>query len=68
MTTLMRMKNGKPVEYVNSQYIPAFLFLPVDILVLLPRDLQTLSRSVQDLLHDPKTIATVEATCFGPGS
>ena len=67
MTTLTRMKNGKPVEYVNSQYIPAFLFLPVDILVLLPRELQTLSRSVQDLLHDPKTIATVESYVFWSG-
>lgn len=67
MTTLTRMKNGKPVEYVNSQYIPAFLFLPVDILVLLPRELQTLSRSVQDLLHDPKTIATVESFVFWSG-
>lgn len=67
MTTLTRMENGKPVEYVNSQYIPAFLFLPVDILVLLPRELQTLSRSVQDLLHDPKTIATVESYVFWSG-
>ena len=59
-----RLENGKIVEYVNSELIPGFLFLPMEILECFPPEAMRISRRVQDLLWDPKTIATVESSFF----
>ena len=64
MTTLLRIQNGKPVEYINSQYIPAFLFLPVEIMACEPEEFRTIPRNIQQLMRDPKTIARVESKVF----
>ena len=59
-----RLENGKIVEYVNSELIPGFLFLPMEILECFPPEAMRISRRVQDLLWDPKTIAIVESSFF----
>ena len=59
-----RLENGKIVEYVNSELIPGFLFLPMEILECFPPEAMRISRRVQDLLWDPKTISTVESSFF----
>ena len=64
MTTLLRILNDEPVEYRNSQYIPAFLFLPAEIMACEPIEFRSISRNVQKLLRDPKTIAQVESDVF----
>ena len=64
MKTLKRRENGKIVEYVNSELIPGFLFLPMEILECFPPEAMRISRRVQDLLWDPKTIAIVESSFF----
>ena len=64
MKRLKRRENGKIVEYVNSELIPGFLFLPMEILECFPPEAMRISRRVQDLLWDPKTIAIVESSFF----
>lgn len=64
MTALQRLRDGEPVEYVNSQYIPAFLFLPQEIMDCEPIEFRRVSRNVQKLLRDPVTIAQVESEAF----
>ena len=64
MTTLTRIENGKEVEYVNSELIPGFLCLPIEIMECFPPEAMRISRNVQDLLYDPKTIAIVESSFF----
>lgn len=63
-TLKKRDANGKIVEYVNSELIPGFLFLPMEILECFPPEAMRISRRVQDLLWDPKTIAIVESSFF----
>ena len=63
-TLKKRNANGKIVEYVNSELIPGFLFLPMEILECFPPEAMRISRRVQDLLWDPKTIAIVESSFF----
>ena len=64
MTTLLRLQNNEPVEYRNSEYIPAFLFLPAEIMACEPVEFRSISRNVQKLLRDPKTIVQVESDVF----
>ena len=64
MTTLLRIQDGKIVEYINSHYIPAFLFLPVEIMGCLPVEFRTIPRNTQMLMCDPETIAKVESDVF----
>ena len=64
MTALQRLKNGEPTRYINSQYIPAFLFLPQEIMDCEPIEFRRISRNVQKLLRDPVTIAQVENEAF----
>ena len=64
MKRIKRRENGKIVEYVNSELIPGFLFLPMEILECFPPEAMRISRRVQDLLWDPKTIAIVESSFF----
>ena len=65
MTTLQRLRDGEPVEYINSQYIPAFLFLPKEIMDCEPIEFRRVSRNIQRLLRDPVTIAQVESVPAG---
>lgn len=64
MRALKREVNGRAVEYVNSELIPGFLFLPVEIMECFPPAAMRISRRVYDLLYDPQTIATVESSLF----
>ena len=64
MTTLLRIQDGKAVEYINSQYIPAFLFLPAEIMACEPEEFRTIPREIQKLMRDPETIAQVESKVF----
>ena len=64
MTALQRLRDGELVEYTNSQYIPAFLFLPQEIMDCEPIEFRRVSRNVQKLLRDPVTIAQVESEAF----
>ena len=64
MRAITRMVNGKEVPYINSEMIPGFLFLPIEVMECFPLEVQRISRRIQDLLYDPKTIAIVESSLF----
>ncbi len=64
MRGITRMENGKEVEYVNSELIPGFLYLPREVMDCFPTEVRNLSRRIPDLLYDQKTIAVVESSLF----
>ena len=64
MRGITRMENGKEVEYVNSELIPGFLYLPREVMDCFPTEVRNLSRRIPDLLYDPKSIAVVESSLF----
>ncbi len=63
MPILMKRLDGTQTPYKNSEYIPAYLFLPAAILDRCPQELQ-LPRTVRSYFHDRNVISTVESDLF----
>ena len=63
MPILMKRLDGTQTPYKNSEYIPAYLFLPAAILDRCPQELQ-LPRTVASYFHDWNVISTVESNLF----
>ena len=63
MPILMKRLDGTQTPYKNSEYIPAYLFLPAAILDRCPQELQ-LPRTVRSYFHDRNVISSVESDLF----
>lgn len=64
MRDLIRYENGEPRIYENSEYIPAYLMLPVEIVAMAPKHIMLLPRTARELLTDPQAIRVVEDKSF----
>ena len=63
MPILLKRLDGTQTPYKNSEYIPAYLFLPAAILDRCPQELH-LPRTVRSYFHDRNVISTVESDLF----
>ena len=64
MRDLVLYENDEPHVYENSEYIPAYLMLPVEIIAMAPKHIMLLPRTLNGLLTDPRAIRTVEDKSF----
>ena len=63
MPILMKRLDGTQTPYKNSEYIPAYLFLPAAILDRCPQE-PHLPRTVASYFHDWNVISVVESDLF----
>ena len=63
MPILMKRLDGTQTPYKNSEFIPAYLFLPAIILEQCPKELR-LPRTVRSYFHDRSVISVVESDLF----
>ena len=63
MPIVMKRLDGTQTPYKNSEFIPAYLFLPATILEQCPKELR-LPRTVRSYFHDRKVISVVESDLF----
>lgn len=63
MPILMKRLDGTQTPYKNSEFIPAYLFLPATILEQCPEELR-LPRTVRSYFHDRSVISVVESDLF----
>ena len=63
MPILMKRLDGTQTPYKNSEFIPAYLFLPATILEQCPKELR-LPRTVRSYFHDRNVISVVESDLF----
>ncbi len=61
---IMREKNGKFIPYRNAELIPAFLFIPKELLDQADEKLQSLPRTLREFMYDKNTIRIVESDLF----
>ena len=59
----MKRLDGSQTPYKNSEFIPAYLFLPATILEQCPKELR-LPRTVRSYFHDRSVISVVESDLF----
>ena len=64
MRDLIRYENGEPRVYENSEYIPAYLMLPVELVAMAPKHIMLLPRTARALLNDPQAIRVIEDKSF----
>ena len=64
MPVHLKRKNGEVTPYKNSEYIPAFYFIPKEAMTKLPKELQELPRNPWFIFRDWDTIKIVESDLF----
>lgn len=64
MPVMMKRKNGEITSYRNSEFIPAYYFIPKSILQKCGTELNELPRNPYQLKKDWDAIATVESDLF----
>ena len=64
MRDLVLYENNEPHVYENSEYIPAYLMLPMEIVAMAPKHIMLLPRTLNGLLTDPQAIRTIEDKSF----
>lgn len=60
----LKRKNGEVTPYKNSEFIPAYYFIPKEAMTKLPRELQELPRNPWFIFRDWDAIAVVESDLF----
>lgn len=60
----LKRKNGEVTPFKNSEYIPAFYFLPKELMDKVPKELQDLPRNPWFIFRDWKAIEVVESDLF----
>lgn len=64
MPVHLKRKNGEVTPYKNSEYIPAFYFIPKEAMTKLPKELQELPRNPWFIFRDWDAIKIVESDLF----
>lgn len=64
MAIKIECNKGEFSEYRNSEYLPAFFFIPKEILAKCGNELNSISRNAQQLMRDPEAIAMIESDLF----
>ncbi len=64
MPIRLKRRNGEETAYRNSEYIPAFYYLPESILRRCDAEIRNLPRHPWQLFHDWNAIAMVESDYF----
>ena len=64
MPILMKRRDGTITPYRNSEFIPAYLFIPEAILERCPQELRRFPRHLGKLFGDRNTIKIVESDLF----
>ena len=64
MPVHLKRKNGEVTPYKNSEYIPAFYFIPKEAMTKLPKELRELPRNPWFILRDWDAIKIVESDLF----
>ena len=60
----LKRKNGEVTPYKNSEFIPAYYFIPKEAMTKLPRELRELPRNPWFIFRDWDAIAVVESDLF----
>ena len=61
---LMKRKDGTITPYRNAEFIPAYLFIPEEIIQKCPQELKRLPRQVGRFFRDWNTIEIIESDLF----
>ena len=64
MPVHLKRKNGEVTPYKNSEYIPAFYFIPKEAMTKLPKELRELPRNPWFIFRDWDAIKIVESDLF----
>ena len=64
MPVHLKRKNGEVTPYKNSEYIPAFYFIPKEAMTKLPKELKELPRNPWFIFRDWDAIKIVESDLF----
>lgn len=64
MPVHLKRKNGEVTPYKNSEYIPAYYFIPKEAMTKLPKELRELPRNPWFIFRDWDAIKIVESDLF----
>ena len=64
MPILMKRKDGTITPYRNAEFIPAYLFIPEEIIQKCPQEIKRLPRQVGRFFRDWNTIEIIESDLF----
>lgn len=64
MPILMKRKDGTITPYRNAEFIPAYLFIPEEIIQKCPQEIKRLPRLVGHLFNDWSAIEIIESDLF----
>jgi len=64
MAIKIECNKGEFSEYRNSEYLPAFFFIPKEILAKCGQELNSIPRNARQLMRDLEAIAMVESDLF----
>ena len=61
---MMKRKNGKVTPFRNAEFLPAYYAIPERIMKQCGKDLNSIPRNPQAVIHDYDAIATAESDLF----
>ena len=64
MSIFMKRKDGTTTPYRNAEFIPAYLFIPEEIIQKCPQEIKRLPRQVGRFFRDWNTIEIIESDLF----
>ena len=64
MSIFMKRKDGTTTPYRNAEFIPAYLFIPEEIIQKCPQEINRLPRQVGRFFRDWNTIEIIESNLF----
>ena len=64
MPILMKRKDGTITPYRNAEFIPAYLFIPEEIIQKCPQEIKRLPRQVGRFFRDWSVIEIIESDLF----
>jgi len=64
MSIFMKRKDGTITPYRNAEFIPAYLFIPEEIIQKCPQEINRLPRQVGDFFRDWSVIEIIESDPF----
>ena len=64
MPLKIRRKNGEITDFINSEYLPAYYFIPKEILDKCGKKLNGIPRNIKQVVSSWDAIETVESDLF----
>jgi hypothetical protein len=61
---MLKRKNGEVTPFRNSEYLPAYFFIPRSVLVPCGTEVNSIPRNPRKLISNWDAIATVESDLF----